>query len=30
VRHRDRDFAREYLALLELHQIPYELHDALD
>jgi REP-associated tyrosine transposase len=30
VRHRDRDFAREYLALLELHQVPYDLREASD
>jgi hypothetical protein len=29
VRHRDRDFAREYFALLELHQVPYEIGEAL-
>ncbi len=30
VRHRERDFSREYFALLELHQVPYDLRDALE
>ena len=30
VRHRDRDFTREYLALLELHQVQYDLREALE
>jgi len=30
VRHRERDFAREYLALLELHGVAYDLHEVLD
>lgn len=29
-RHRERDFAGEYLALLEQHGIPYDLRTALD
>jgi putative transposase len=29
-RHREHDFAREYLALLELNRIPYDLREALD
>jgi len=30
VRHRERDFAREYLSLLELHGVPYTLQEALN
>jgi REP element-mobilizing transposase RayT len=30
VRHRDRDFTREYLALLELHEVQYDLREALE
>jgi len=29
-RHRERGFAQEYLALLELNKVPYELSEALD
>jgi len=30
VRHREHDFAREYLALLELHGVTYDLQEALE
>jgi putative transposase len=29
-RHREHDFAREYLRLLEVNKVPYELGEALD
>jgi REP element-mobilizing transposase RayT len=29
-RHREHDFAQEYVSLLELNKVPYELQEALD